>query len=164
MSEPLRLVCSGTVDPTGLIGPLIESAFDSFECWFGPPDRIVSGCARGVDSIWIEMALTRWQKATIDLVVPAAPHNAHMVGYVRGSNRRRTEILRMPPARDYPTAYMQRNDQLEHMGDVLQAFPSQPNEVRRSGTWATYRRFMKKEKPIYLSPCLPGVEPQWMHL
>lgn len=149
---PRRLACSGTVDPHPLLPELYQDSFLEYEYWYGEPNTIVSGCAPGVDSDWIEFAAMHWPDSAIELVVPAAPHNQRLVEHFRRRYRARVTIKRMParPGWSNSEIYMERNGELQHRADVLFAFPSQPREVLRSGTWATVRRFKKVGKPIYV--------------
>jgi len=140
----------------------MEAAFIEYELTVAAePTTIVSGCAHGVDSLWAETAAIRYPNALIRLIIPAAPHNSDLVHFMRHNHRQRLEILQMPEARNNPDAYMQRNDQVQHEADVLQAFPIQPTEAVRSGTWATIRRFRKAGKMRYILPCVAGAVGYW---
>lgn len=161
-----RLACTGTVDPSGLVGPLIEQSLEVIEAKFGVPSLLVTGSAHGVDTIWIQMAAARWRRTAIMLIAPDAPHNEDLYHLLRamhnGRSIARTRLLVMPRAPNNAAAYMQRNDQVQHHADVLSAHPKQRTEVIRSGSWATIRRFRKRDKPVWLSPVHPDAEAGWM--
>jgi hypothetical protein len=139
----------------------MEDAFSEYENTVGLPDQLVSGCAHGVDTLWMKVAAVRYPNAHLLLIVPAAPCNLDLVHDLRHTDRRRLQVLYMPEAATNSDAYMQRNDQVQHNADVLTAFPSQPKEVMRSGTWSTIRRFRKAGKGVYISPVSPDAEPWW---
>ncbi len=48
--------------------------------------------------------------------------------------------------------YMKRNDLIVAESDTLTAFPAQPDERLRSGTWATVRRARKSGVPVDVVP------------
>lgn len=50
------------------------------------------------------------------------------------------------------TSYMQRNDRIVELSDILIAFPKAETEELRSGTWATIRRARKKGIPVFIHP------------
>jgi hypothetical protein len=48
--------------------------------------------------------------------------------------------------------YMTRNDQLALNCSHLIAFPAGPDEVQRSGVWATVRRAAQRQRPVKIVP------------
>jgi hypothetical protein len=46
--------------------------------------------------------------------------------------------------------YLERNHHIVDMTDMLVATPGEPEEQRRSGTWATIRYASKQDKPLYI--------------
>jgi len=58
------------------------------------------------------------------------------------------QVYEMPPG----TTYMQRNDEIIRLSDILTAFPRTAVEELRSGTWATIRRGWKKRIPVEIIP------------
>jgi hypothetical protein len=130
--------------------------------------EFVSGACWGVDTLAARDALALWPHARHRLVVPNAPHNEELVAEFEVLERLRLEnaagrgreihatVEKMPAG----TGYMERNDRLVLLADVLLAFPSTRDEVVRSGTWATVRRARKANVPVMVYP-LDGSKP-WM--
>lgn len=116
------------------------------------PEAIMSGCAYGIDTYVPYAAIKLWPQIKIILVIPAAPHNEKFVGEMM--DRPSTQVIRMTAYEGMTNSerYMERNDELARRADELAAFPRNPIEAMRSGTWATVRRFRKRDKYIWLFP------------
>jgi len=161
MHKTYRLSCSGTTKPDPATARmLIPAGFDAVEHRCGEPAVITSGCALGIDTMWIVLAKERWPDARILLVIPQAFHNEALVKEFKRLYGREVEIVYAREAPSAPQAYMLRNDLLAEMNDVLIAHPTTSDEKMRSGTWATVRRFRKLKKPIYIEP-LDGAGGRW---
>jgi hypothetical protein len=139
---------------------LIPAGFEAIEARFGEPAWIVSGCALGIDTMWIVLAKERWTRARILLIVPQAYHNEALVKEFRRLYPRELDVLNAPGAPSAAQAYMARNDMLANIANVVAAHPAESVEKVRSGTWATIRRFRKLNKPIYIEP-LDGAGGRW---
>jgi hypothetical protein len=116
----------------------------------GPPRVVVSGCAFGVDTDSTLEAIKLWPDVTIWCVVPAAYHNSRFVEAMR--QRPGTKVIRVPERKNASDSYMARNDMMAEISTDLAAFPHDSIEEIRSGTWATVRRFRKRNKPVYILP------------
>ncbi len=101
-------------------------------------DTIYSGAAYGVDTIAAKAA--RHANANLILVAPTDKwHNTSLYEIA-------DEIIHVPGE------YMDRNDRLADEADALIAYPPTSKHELRSGTWATVRRFRKRDKPVTLVP------------
>jgi hypothetical protein len=104
---------------------------------------VYTGGARGVDTVACLAALDAFPNARHHLVVPAAPFNwGELKRVVNDPDRPLLAVIPLIDDRALTDsqAYMERNDFLAEACEVLVAFPETPEELRRSGTWATVRR------------------------
>jgi len=105
-----------------------------------PGTELVSGCAHGVDTAAAFYALELG--LPVVLVVPEDQfHNYALAGNVEVTD-----------SIEVHGSYMDRNDALAEYADELIAFPRSPSETVRSGTWATVRRFRKRDKNVRIVP------------
>lgn len=104
------------------------------------PDRIIvaSGLAYGVDTLAIRMARKRGF-ATLGFAPKGAWHNVNLRSYCD------TVI-------EVEGDYMTRNDAVVEWCERLVAIPRLPDEVRRSGTWATVRRARRLKRVVDVLP------------
>jgi hypothetical protein len=123
------------------------------------PKEFVTGACWGVDTHAARLGLALWKNGAHRIVVPNAAHNEELVSEFEvlenaaGRGQPSVTIERMPAG----TGYMERNDRLVALADILLAFPSTRYEVVRSGTWATVRRARKAGVSIMVTP-LDGTE------
>lgn len=108
-------------------------------------DRFVSGCAYGVDT---QAILGAWSGNSPDqavtLTVPKGKWHNKALAEFGASIGWDIEYI--------DGGYMARNDRTIELADVLIAFPETPDEVLRSGTWATVRRAQRKGIPFTIYP------------
>lgn len=156
------LAVSGIIrppDPTTLAArDLYMRAADYIDEKLEQPTELMTGCAYGIDTDSINVFLTMWEIEKLHLVIPAAPFNAAWVSAIMSDlhpDITNTRVLaKWMPRRDQPAAaaYMERNDYMANNADALIAFPHTSVEQLRSGTWATVRRFEKRDKPVIYCP------------
>ena len=107
-------------------------------------DRFVSGCAYGVDTQAILEAWESHEGAQFTLTIPKGEWHNKALAEFGASVGWDIEYI--------DGGYMARNDRTIELTDVLIAFPETPDEVLRSGTWATVRRAQRKGIPFTIYP------------
>lgn len=158
--DDYNLACSGIVDPEQYGRTtqyhLYDMALETIIRHYGRPKALVTGCQVGVDTTFVDyyIEVGRQPDVKVKLIVPSAPHNQEFVARMRARGPRLTDVIWAPNGRNNANAYMKRNDVVAEEGDLLAAFPLEPQEVLRSGTWATIRRFRKLDKPVTITPFL----------
>jgi hypothetical protein len=118
--------------------------------------EFTTGAAFGVDTLAARIAVVRLPDTVHRIVAPAKLHNDELApALIRdyGSNRR-IELVQMPEG----SSYLDRNEYMVDLCDVLLAFPDTEREMLRSGTWHTVRAARRKGKVIKFFP-LNGDEP-----
>lgn len=130
-----RIAISG---PTDLVAEQVEAITRDFEKRINADDCVVSGAAFGVDTIGAKAAKPCGAK--LCLTIPKGKwHNQSLVPLA-------DEII------EVDGGYMARNDATADEASCLIAYPPTGTEELRSGTWATIRRFKKRDKPVTIVP------------
>jgi hypothetical protein len=107
-------------------------------------DRFVSGCAYGADTVAM---LEAWQFLNCPeyvLTIPVGKKYNAGLEYFGERNGWTLEYIK--------GGYMARNDRTIELATELHAFPATPDEILRSGTWATIRRAKRKGIPVCIHP------------
>lgn len=163
MKKPYILAVTGPTRPpssnTSAARKLYRLAEYKIAMRFGVPSELMTGCAFGIDTDSINFFLHTWKSIkVINLIVPAAPYNVAWVNtFLNGVHPDmppKIVIRRMPRRKNQTAAksYMERNTYLADNADVCAAFPHTTQEELRSGTWATIRRFERRDKAVVLRP------------
>ena len=120
------------------------------------PTHIITGAAKGVDTLAALECLKRFPNSKHTLFVPNYRHNEELVelfsaisDYAPGW----VKVVVMPSMTDP----LDRNQAMIDNCDVLIACPRTHREVDRSGTWATVRRGRRADRTICYFPLLRGV-------
>jgi hypothetical protein len=115
-------------------------------------DEFFSGGAVGVDTAFALFAVQYWPNAKHTLVLPRAMWNeAGLIDWIGDA----FATVWADKGRNVSQAYMNRNTLLAQSvgrGGQLLAFPDGPDELRRSGTWATVRRGREAGCEIVITP------------
>lgn len=136
----IRYSFTGTSNPGGSAYKTVEH----FIRQLTNVTQINTGAAVGVDTYAYEYAVKHFPRARHCLYVPAG--SFHNLEVVRTAKEAEHEVYLIEGG------YMARNDALVANADILIAFPQGPQEVLRSGTWATVRRAIKKGIPVQVHP------------
>jgi hypothetical protein len=148
--------CTGPVDHFDR-GHALTVIRDVLTNWVGKalpePTLFRSGCAPGIDSLFILEACDIWPLVPRELVVPYAPYNISLLKTFIDDPL--TTITALDPVGGGPAAeYMNRNDRIATPPTkLLLAFPHTDQEEQRSGTWATIRRARaRKPRMVLIMP------------
>lgn len=127
---------------TGTQQGLVTTQFDCFVNWLSSLERPIRvlhhGCCVGADEQVVEIVQAVYPNVSI---VAHPPINTYKMSSIVSS----ITLDPMP--------YLVRNQHIVDCSDMLLVFPKQEYEVRRSGTWSTYRRAKRKKIPtVIFSP------------
>lgn len=135
----MKVAISGVTD---LTKPQFTSVGMDFYCRLNPGDTVVSGAAKGVDTVGAVAAVMAEPGFPVILTVPIDQYY----------NVDLREIISDGDCIFVPGSYMDRNDVTADISDRLVAYPPTAAEELRSGTWATVRRFRARGKPVEIVP------------
>ena len=122
---------------TGTQRGLVTLQFDNLVRWLSDleqPIRVLHhGCCVGADEQVVEIVRAVYPDV---FTIAHPPENTYKMSKIFSS------------VTWDPKPYLARNQDIVDCSDMLLVFPKEEHEVLRSGTWATYRRAVKKKIPI----------------
>lgn len=137
----MNIGVTGTQYPAADSMAAFKIAEDALRPYLQPENTLIHGACVGMDAIAAVAA--SYAHVSIYAVVPAFRYKTSDAAIHLS-----TTVEYMPEG----TTYMQRNDRIIALSDILLAFPKTEIEELRSGTWATIRRARKKGIPVFIYP------------